>query len=265
MRSHGHAHGGSAGGGGLGLGGATVAGAPACAGASLAGAPAAGCACGARDGSEHATTAATSTPPTTLAHRFDRFTSVTMVEARGSIAQDPLHASSGIVEAMPKRRLVLPGSLLAVIVAAAALITPYWVMQPFRSQSSTELAVALGTLRVAPWVIAAMALLALWMVVRAWPQVSPRWLGWARRVGTVLALLGVLATLGLSRHSPFEQMFAPLPGPTFVAVAEAPWAPDDVMMTVRVGDETRGYPVRVMAYHHVLNDELAGERLVVTY
>jgi hypothetical protein len=27
----------------------------------------------------------------------------------------------------------------------------------------------------------------------------------------------------------------------------------------------RAYPVRVMAYHHVLNDELGGQRLVVTY
>lgn len=160
---------------------------------------------------------------------------------------------------------MLPGSLLAVVVALVALVTPIWVMRPFRSQGSTELAVALATLRVAPWVLAAMALLALWMVVRAWPLASPRWLGWARRVGTVLALLVVLAAGALSRVNPFEQMFAPLPGPTFVAVAEAPWAADDVMMTVRVGDETRGYPVRVMAYHHVLNDELGGRPLVVTY
>lgn len=166
---------------------------------------------------------------------------------------------------MPKRRLVLPGSLLAAILALVALITPYWVMQPFRSQGSTELAVALGTLRAAPWVIAVAAMLALWMVARAWPQVSPRWLAWTRRVGAVLALVVALGALALSRINPFEQMFAPLPGPTFVAVAEAPWAPDDVMMTVRAGEATRGYPVRVMAYHHVLNDELAGERLVVTY
>jgi hypothetical protein len=166
---------------------------------------------------------------------------------------------------MTKRRVVLLGSLLAVIIAAAALITPIWVMRPFRSQGDTELAVALGTLRVAPWVLAAMAALALWMVIRAWPMVSPRWLGWSRRVGTVLALLLVLAAAALSRVNPFEQMFAPLPGPTFVAVGQAPWAPDDVMMTVRVDEAVRGYPVRVMAYHHVLNDELGGQRLVVTY
>ncbi len=160
---------------------------------------------------------------------------------------------------MLKRRLVLPGSLLAVIVAGVALVTPYWVMRPFRSQGSTELAVALGTLRIAPWVLAAAAALALWMVVRAWPQ------GWLRRVGTVAALVVVLAAAALSRINPFERMFAPLPSPTFVAVADAPWAEGDVMMTVRVGEAVRGYPVRVMAYHHVLNDELGGQRLVVTY
>lgn len=166
---------------------------------------------------------------------------------------------------MPPRRLVLPGSLLAVSVALAAIITPVWVMRPFRSQGPTELAVALTTLRAAPWVLAAAAALALWMVIRAWPLVPPRWRGWSRRVGTILSLLLVLGAAALARINPYEQMFAPLPGPTFVAVADAPWAADDVMMTVRVADTVRGYPVRVMAYHHVLNDELAGERLVVTY
>jgi hypothetical protein len=160
---------------------------------------------------------------------------------------------------MPKPRLVLLGSLLAVVVAAATVITPLWVMRPFRAQGPTELMVALTTLRVAPWVLAAMVALGLWMVVRAWP------LGWLRRGLCGLALVVVLAAAGLARINPYEQMFAPLPGPTFVAVADAPWAADDVMMTVRVGETVRGYPVRVMAYHHVLNDELAGERLVVTY
>lgn len=167
---------------------------------------------------------------------------------------------------MPPRRLVLPGSLLAVLAALTVLITPIWVMRPFRSQGPTELAVALTTLRIAPWVLALAAALALWMVIRAWPLASSsRRRGWSRRIGTVLALLLVLAAAALARINPYEQMFAPLPGPTFVAVADAPWAPGDVMMTVRTGDTVRGYPVRVMAYHHVLNDELAGRRIVVTY
>jgi hypothetical protein len=55
---------------------------------------------------------------------------------------------------MPKRRHLLLGSLLAVLVAAFTVVAPYWVMRPFRSQSPTELTVALGTLRLAPWLLA---------------------------------------------------------------------------------------------------------------
>jgi hypothetical protein len=160
---------------------------------------------------------------------------------------------------MPKRRVVLLGSLLAVLVAAATIVTPLWVMQPFRSQGPRELVVALGTLRLAPWLLAAATALALWMVVRAWPE------GWLRRVGSTLALIVVLAAAWVSRINVFEEMFAPLPGPQLVAVADAPWSDGDVMMTVRVGEAARAYPVRVMAYHHVLNDVLGQTPLVVTY
>ena len=45
----------------------------------------------------------------------------------------------------------------------------------------------------------------------------------------------------------------------------APLPADDVVMAVRVGPEARGYPVRIMAYHHVLNDDLGGVPLVITY
>jgi hypothetical protein len=158
-----------------------------------------------------------------------------------------------------KPRLVLTGSLLAILVAAATVITPYWVMRPFRSQGPTELMVALTTLRVAPWVLAAMVALALWMVVRGWSS------GWLRRIITVLALLVVLGGAALSRINPFEEMFAPLPRRELVALADAPWAADDVMMTVRVGEAVRAYPVRVVAYHHVLNDVLGDTPLAVTY
>ena len=37
------------------------------------------------------------------------------------------------------RRPVLFGSLVAVIVAVATVVTPMWVMRPFRPQAATEL------------------------------------------------------------------------------------------------------------------------------
>ena len=152
---------------------------------------------------------------------------------------------------------MLPGSLLAVLVAVVTVVLPYWVVRPFRPQGPGELAVALTTLRLAPWLLAGAAALAVWMVVRARPG--------RPRIGTALALLLVLAAAAGSRVNLFEQMFAPLPGPTFVAVAGAPLAGDEQVMAVRVGDVVRAYPVRIMAYHHVLNDAPGEVPLVVTY
>jgi hypothetical protein len=38
-----------------------------------------------------------------------------------------------------------------------------------------------------------------------------------------------------------------------------------MVMAVRLGGESRAYPVRAMAYHHVLNDVVAHEPVVATY
>lgn len=164
---------------------------------------------------------------------------------------------------MQTRRAVLLGSLLAVIVAVATVITPYWVMRPFRPQGPGELQVALVTLRFAPWLLLGALLLAGTMVWRAW-SVGGAW-RWLRRIGTTLALLLVIAAAAASRVNLFEKMFAPLAGPTFVAAAGAPLPADDVVMAVLQGGAARAYPVRIMAYHHVLNDELGGVPLVITY
>jgi hypothetical protein len=155
-------------------------------------------------------------------------------------------------------RRALPLSLSAVALALAVLVTPVWVMRPFRAQGPTELAVALGVLRFQPWLMLAAAALAVWAVARAWPR------GWLRRSGTLLALAVVLAAAGLSRVNVFEQMFAPLPGPRFAAATTAELPAEAIVMAVRVG-EPRAYPVHVMAYHHVVNDVVGDTPLVVTY
>lgn len=163
---------------------------------------------------------------------------------------------------MAKRR-VLPGCCLAVVVATVTVVLPYWVMRPFRPQGPGELAVALATLRLAPWLLAGAAALAVWMLVRAVPR-APRFT-WARRISGALALVIVLGLAGASRINLFEQMFAPLRGPSFAAVAGAPLPADDVVMAVTLAGAARAYPVRIMAYHHVLDDTVGDTPIVVTY
>ncbi|PCC74198.1 Protein of unknown function [Nannocystis exedens] len=157
-----------------------------------------------------------------------------------------------------RRPFVLLG-LGAVLLAAATLITPLWVMRPFRPQGPTELAVALWVLRFGPWLLLGAGLLAVAAVVRAWPG------GWWRRSGAVAMLLLTLGAGGLSRINVFEKMFEPMPAPRFAGASESSLPDDAIVMAVRVGAAARAYPVEVMAYHHVLNDVVGDQPIGVTY
>jgi hypothetical protein len=157
-----------------------------------------------------------------------------------------------------RRPFVLLG-LGGLILALAVLITPIYVMRPFRPQGPDELVVALWVMRLGPWLLAAAGVLAITAVMRAWPG------GWGRRLGATLMLLVTSAAGGLSQINVFETMFAPLPSPRFAATGAAGLPGEAIVMAVRVGEAARAYPVEVMAYHHVLNDVVGDTPLVVTY
>ncbi len=54
--------------------------------------------------------------------------------------------------------------------------------------------------------------------------------------------------------------------PGFAAPEEASWvAPQNPVLGVAIGEAAHAYPVHVMDYHQVVNDELGGKPVVVTY
>jgi hypothetical protein len=60
-------------------------------------------------------------------------------------------------------------------------------------------------------------------------------------------------------------MFHPAGTPQFVSADQAKLDRDDMMLAVSIDRLNRAYPIREMAYHHVINDTLAGEPIVATY
>jgi hypothetical protein len=88
-------------------------------------------------------------------------------------------------------------------------------------------------------------------------------------VGLSLMAMAVVVLGGcawLARQNHFEWMFHPLPRPEFVTAGKADAvAADDLVLGVASGSEARAYPVRALAYHHVVNDVVAGEPIVATY
>ena len=60
--------------------------------------------------------------------------------------------------------------------------------------------------------------------------------------------------------------FVPLDDPTFLAAHETEYFGDEeLVLGVEFAGEVRAYPVRMLRYHHVVNDTVGGEPLLVTY
>ena len=68
------------------------------------------------------------------------------------------------------------------------------------------------------------------------------------------------------RAAPAKDSIASLNEPTFVSPAEVDWlSDDDEVMSVTIGLDTRAYPLRILVWHEIVNDQFGGEALAITY
>jgi hypothetical protein len=147
------------------------------------------------------------------------------------------------------------------IVSLACFGIPMYVIRPFRHQGSQELAVALFVARFAPVVSIICAALGLALVWFVWSSFRK----WLPRLTTVLFALLAIGGAFLARIDVYELMFHPIESPRFESADKVKVDSDDMVIAVKVNDARRAYPVREMAYHHVVNDTLGGEPIAATY
>jgi hypothetical protein len=127
--------------------------------------------------------------------------------------------------------------------------------------SNTELAVALAILRARPIIEILSVALCIVALVRYFTQES-------RLLRRALAILGTLAVCGtawLSRINVYELMFHPNEHPSFSAASESKLDGDEKVIAVSAGGVARAYPIRIVSYHHIVNDLLGGVPIVATY
>ncbi len=111
----------------------------------------------------------------------------------------------------------------------------------------------------APWGTLIAALICLVFALLLWG--GTRWRKFA--LATVMTLVAFSAVM--SRLNYFEWMFHPVPSAQFESAAASKLGKDEMILAVRFGSDARAYPIREMAYHHVLNDVVAGVPVAVTY
>ena len=69
----------------------------------------------------------------------------------------------------------------------------------------------------------------------------------------------------MSRLNYFEWMFHPVDSARFESASASKLDKSEMILAVRYGSDARAYPIREMAYHHVLNDVVGGVPVAVTY
>jgi len=154
-------------------------------------------------------------------------------------------------------------ALVALIVVAFAMVAiPVILIRPFAPQTPASIALAFALRRWSPWVTVAVALIGFGIGFGLWRS-SPRLLP---RMAVIMLLLLTLVPAWAARQNHFEWMFAPLPDARFIRAAEAAAVePGDMVIAVLVKGDAAAYPVRQLAYHHLVEDAVGGVPIVATY
>jgi hypothetical protein len=153
--------------------------------------------------------------------------------------------------------------LLVISAAVSAMISiPVWLIQPFRHQEPQGLELAYTLRQWSPLVTLIASAIVLVLMVWLW-QGARRW--WSK-AALVLILVITLAADWLARQNHFEWMFNPLSNAAYTRADEAYFIADhDMVLAVELNGDAVAYPVRQLAYHHIVQDGVGGVPVAATY
>jgi hypothetical protein len=170
------------------------------------------------------------------------------------------NGSSG--SARTRQRLMWLALLFIALSACAIVVAPIWIIMPFKAQTARGLEISYLLRRWSPLLTFAALALSLVLTFRLWRGAR----AWWRRGLLVLTLLFVGANAWLARQNHFEWMFKPLPDGAYAKAGEAAFVDDrDMVLAVELNGEAAAYPIRQMAYHHLVQDRVGGMEIVATY
>lgn len=159
------------------------------------------------------------------------------------------------------RKLTWLIAFLLVVAVLVIVATPVYLIMPFKAQTPRAMQVSYHMRRWSPLLTVLASALLLALSIGLWR--GGRW--WSR-IALVILLLPVIPATWMARQNHFEWMFNPLPNPAYAKAADASFVSnDDRVMAVTIGDEAVAYPIRLMAYHHLVADTVGGTPIVATY
>ena len=157
---------------------------------------------------------------------------------------------------------------VSALVAVGWFFIPAFIIRPFTHQSARGLAVAVALRQHAPWGTMVAAIVCILAAVVLWRESmgsGSKWVNWSRKSAIGLVLLLVGSSTVMARLNYFEWMFHPVQNVQFEAASASTLGNGEMILALRFGSDQRAYPVREMAYHHIVNDVVGGVPVAVTY
>jgi hypothetical protein len=169
--------------------------------------------------------------------------------------------SAPIKNSNTRRRWVWLALFAVIAIGITLVFTPIWLIMPFKPQTQRAIQISYVMRRISPIATILASLASVFLIVWLWR--GARWFGKAFAVVLVLPLF---AATWMARQNHFEWMFRPHANIGFVRPTEASFINDsDMVLAVKSNGEAVAYPVRLMAYHHVVQDTVGGVPIVATY
>jgi hypothetical protein len=161
-----------------------------------------------------------------------------------------------------KQDNAVPAIAFAVLVIAtiSLFLIPAIIIRPFAYQAPTALALAMAIRSAAPLWTALTAFFTVILAALLWKRIRL----WAKIVIAFAALLACGSAV-MARIDYFEWMFHPVPSVGFESSASSKLDSSQMVMAVHVNADARAYPIRAMAYHHIVNDMVGPVPIAVTY
>ena len=152
--------------------------------------------------------------------------------------------------------------LILTAITVAMVFTPVWLIKPFSAQTARAIEVSYVLRSWSPALTLLLALVAVGLAVFIWRNARR----WYRAAPLIVPLFIILMFAWFARQNHFEWMFAPLDDVRFARVAETDFVSEDEMvLAIKIDTDAVAYPVRWMAYHHVVQDVVGGTPITATY
>ena len=152
------------------------------------------------------------------------------------------------------------GFLASAAVAVGLFFIPAFIIRPFGYQAPASLSLAMALRDRAPLGTLVAALLCLVFAFLLWHRIGK----WSKVALNAIIVLVTFSAV-MARLNYFEWMFHPVDSAQFESESASKLASSEMILAVRFGDDARAYPISQMAYHHILNDEVGGVPIAVTY